>query len=92
MQNFTTNKLDRHLKSDINSKHSHFYSPDNKQSKSNYHPYVDQNIPQRKVEFVELETISSENFVEFIWQANKVSKLINYTKIEKYIIDRFRYH
>lgn len=74
VQNFTTNKLDRHLKSDTNSKHSHFYSPDNKRSKSNYYPYIDQNIPQPKLEFVELQMISSENFIEFIWQANKVSE------------------
>lgn len=64
--NFTTNKLDRHLRNDDTSNHSHYYNPVDTHSSKNYHP-------QRVFESITLPTISSANFTDFIWEKNKVS-------------------
>lgn len=70
------NKLTRHLRSDRNTNHSHYYNSVNSQNSRNYHPNVDSRTSGNKIGSVELKKISSVNFTEFIWESNKVSSII----------------
>lgn len=71
--NYTTNKLARHLRNDRNVKHSHFYRPINSQSDENYCPGVEEKHLSKKFDFIEVATLSAQNFTDFVSESHRVS-------------------
>lgn len=72
---FTTNKLNRHLRNNANISQSHYFNDNNNHNDEYYHPKLNENTQSfgKILQAVQLNEMSSDNFVEYIIKSNKVN-------------------
>lgn len=71
---FTTFKLNRHLRNSANISHSHYFNEIHNHNDEYYHPELSENSQSfgKILQAVQLIEMSSENFVDYILRSNKV--------------------